>query len=100
MVTICGSHFASRVSASLLTTQGLEELIATDLDAYYRLAAALIGDRSRLSALRAKTAAARHGRPLFDTGRFTRNLEAAYEAIWSRHRANLPMQHVDIVEAR
>jgi protein O-GlcNAc transferase len=100
VVTICGSHFASRVSASLLTTQGLEELIASDLDAYYRLATALIGDRQRLAHLRAKTAAARHSRPLFDTRRFTRNLEAAYEAIWSRHKAKLPMQHVNIVEAR
>jgi protein O-GlcNAc transferase len=100
VVTICGSHFASRVSASLLTTQGLEELIAADLDAYYRLATALIRDQKRLSTLRAKTTGARHGRPLFDTPRFTRNLEAAYEAIWGRHKANLPMQHVDIVEAR
>ncbi len=98
VVAMAGRHFASRVSASLLTTQGLEDLIASDLDGYHRLARALIADRSRLAALRAKVAAARSARPLFDTARFTRNLEAAYRAIWQRHKAGLPQQSLDFVE--
>jgi predicted O-linked N-acetylglucosamine transferase (SPINDLY family) len=98
VVAMAGRHFASRVSASLLTTQGVEELIASDLDGYHRLARALIADRSRLAALRAKVMAARSTRPLFDTARFTRNLEAAYRAIWQRHKAGLAPQSLDLVE--
>jgi protein O-GlcNAc transferase len=98
VVAMRGRHFASRVSASLLTTQGLEELIANDLDGYHGLARALIQDRPRLSALRAKVMAARSTRPLFDTARFTRNLEAAYGVIWQRHKSGLAPQSLDLVE--
>jgi protein O-GlcNAc transferase len=98
VVTMAGRHFASRVSASLLTTQGLEELIARDLEDYHRLARVLILDPARRARLRAKVAAARTTRPLFDTRRFARNLEAAYRAIWSRHKAGLAPAHLDFVE--
>jgi len=98
VVAMAGRHFASRVSASLLTTQGLEELIADDLDGYHRLARTLIQDRSRLAALRAKVTAARTTHPLFDTARFARNLEAAYRAIWLRHRSGKAPQSLDFVE--
>jgi protein O-GlcNAc transferase len=98
VVAIRGRHFASRVSASLLTTQGLEELITSDLDAYFHLARALIADRPRLAALRAKVTAARTTHPLFDTARFTRNLEAAYRIIWLRHKSGLAPQSLDFVE--
>ena len=80
-------------------TQGLEELITNDLDGYHQLARALIQDRPRLAALRAKVMAARATRPLFDTARFTRNLEAAYRAIWQRHKSGLAPQSLDFVEA-
>jgi hypothetical protein len=36
--------------------------------------------------------------PLFDTGRFTRNLETAYEMMWERQQANLPPANLDVVE--
>jgi protein O-GlcNAc transferase len=98
VVTMAGRHFASRVSASLLITQGLEELIACDLEDYHRLARALIMDPARRASLRAKVAAARTTRPLFDTRRFARNLEAAYRTIWSRHKAGLAPAHLDFVE--
>jgi protein O-GlcNAc transferase len=98
LVTMAGRHFASRVSASLLTTQGLEELIARDLDDYHRLARALIMDPAHRACLRAKAAAARTTRALFDTRRFARNLEAAYQAIWSRHKTGLVPAHLDFVE--
>ncbi len=98
VVALAGRHFASRVSASLLATQGLEELITPDLDGYLRLAQSLMVDPARLSALRAKVAAARRTQPLFDTRRFARNLEVAYRAIWSRHKAGLAPQSIDFVE--
>jgi hypothetical protein len=35
------------------------------------------------------------GTPLFDTARYTRNLEAVYQAIYERHRSGLPPDHVN-----
>jgi protein O-GlcNAc transferase len=98
VITVLGRHFASRVSASLLATQGLGELVAADLEGYLGLARGLIADRPRLAALRRKAAGARLSRPLFDTTRFARNLEAAYEAIWAHHGAGRAPAHIDIVE--
>jgi protein O-GlcNAc transferase len=76
-----GDAFASRVAASLLHAVGLPELVVADGAAYERTAVALAQDPARLAALRAKLAANRLSTPLFDTARFTRDLEAAFTAI-------------------
>jgi predicted O-linked N-acetylglucosamine transferase (SPINDLY family) len=36
--------------------------------------------------MKAKLAANRSTQPLFDTARFTRNIEAAYTAMWQRYQ--------------
>jgi len=79
--------FAGRVSASLLHAIGLAELVVPDQDTYERTAIAIARDPGRLAALRARLAANRSRMPLFDTEGFTRSLEAAYEEMWRRHRA-------------
>ena len=50
-----------------------------------RGAIALAQDPARLASLRAKLVRNRIERPLFHTGRFVKNLEAAYRAMWQRH---------------
>ena len=60
---------------------GLPELIAGDLPAYEALALKLARDPALLKAIREKLAANRDRMALFDTARFTRNLEAAYLAM-------------------
>ncbi len=98
VIAIRGRHFASRVSASLLATQGLNELVAANLEDYLRLALALIDDRPRLAALREKVGAARHAKPLFNTPRFARHLEAAYRSMWERQKTGLAPESFDVVE--
>jgi protein O-GlcNAc transferase len=82
MVTIIGETFASRVASSLLVNVGLSELIAHSLAEYEALALELARDRPRLEALRLYLREARDSLPLFDSPRFTRELEAAYERMW------------------
>jgi predicted O-linked N-acetylglucosamine transferase (SPINDLY family) len=84
IVTCLGSAFAGRVAASLLRAAGLPELITTDLDGYERLALRVAHEPNLLAELRSKLNANRGRCPLFDTGRFARNLEAAYQAMWER----------------
>jgi predicted O-linked N-acetylglucosamine transferase (SPINDLY family) len=43
-----------------------------------------------LASVRARVEAARTASPLFDTARFTRNLEAAYAHMWERHQRGEP----------
>jgi protein O-GlcNAc transferase len=96
LVALRGDTFVSRVSASLLTAAGLPELIATSLEDYARLAIRLATDRDEMARVRAHIAARRQNAGLFDTTRFTRNLEAAYLAISQRQREGLPPDHIAI----
>lgn len=93
-----GQTFSSRVSASLLHAIGLPELVAEDPESYRALALRLADDRAYHAVIRARLAANRLSAPLFDSARFVRHLEAAYELIWRRHRAGLPPDHIDVPE--
>jgi predicted O-linked N-acetylglucosamine transferase (SPINDLY family) len=79
VVTWAGETFASRVAGSLLTALGVPELIADSANAYHALALELAQDDSKRDLLRQKIIAQRHTAPLFDSLRFTRNLERAYD---------------------
>ena len=82
LATRCGSTFASRVAASLLTNVGLPELIATNDEDYVALLLSLAQGRERLRALRGRLRANRGCCPLFDTRGFAADLLDLYEAIW------------------
>jgi predicted O-linked N-acetylglucosamine transferase (SPINDLY family) len=96
LLTIRGSTFAGRVGASLLSTLGIEELIATSLSEYERIAVELATNRRPLADLKARLATARFATPLFDTAGFTRQMEAAYAAMLERSRRGLPPEHLDL----
>ena len=89
VVTVTGRSFPSRVGASLLHAVGLPELITGDLVQYEALALRLATEPVRLAALRSKLAAQLPTAPLYDTARYTRHLEAAYETMAQRARRGL-----------
>jgi len=62
----------------------LPEMIAHSLEEYEAIAMKLARDPSALAAVKTKLARNRDVFPLFDTGRHTRNLEAAYTTMWER----------------
>ncbi len=74
-----GETFAARVAASLLDAVGMPELITTSLADYEALALALARDPERLAGLKARLVEARATAPLFDSEKFTRDIEAAYQ---------------------
>jgi predicted O-linked N-acetylglucosamine transferase (SPINDLY family) len=93
LVTAMGRSFQARVAASILKAIGLPELITDNFEDYEKLALALATDPARLAALREKLAANRRTTALFDTSRFTGNLEAAYERMrenWAAAEPGLP----------
>jgi len=85
VLTLPGKHFASRVTASLLTSLGLEDCICRDVDHYVQTATTLARDSAKLADLRARLVRNRIEQPLFHTRHFVRNLEAGYRAMWQRH---------------
>ena len=87
VLTMRGASFAGRVAESLLRAVGLPELVADDLADYERRAVSLARAPDLLGALRVRLDQNRATAPLFDTGCFTRGLEAAYETAWARHVA-------------
>jgi len=85
VVTMIGNHFASRMSASILSSVGLSELIADNLKEYEKLAVAMATNPNVLFNLRSKLNKNKSTQPLFDTQRFVDSLENAYEQIWEIH---------------
>ncbi|MGE0083702.1 MAG: tetratricopeptide repeat protein [Desulfococcaceae bacterium] len=81
-ITVLGTHFASRVSASLLHAVGLPELVTHSLEEYEALAVRLACKPEELRGIREKLAVNRLREPLFDTRRYAANLEKAFENMW------------------
>ena len=86
VLTCPGASFSARVGASLLTAAGLPQLACGSMQDYEDFAVRLATDPAALAGLR-RVLAARERLPLFDTPRFTRNLERAFESMWARHLA-------------
>jgi predicted O-linked N-acetylglucosamine transferase (SPINDLY family) len=99
LVTCPGNTFAGRVAASLLHAIGLPELVTDSLSGYQALALRLAREPDALRAIKAKLARNRDSFPLFDTKRFTRNLEAAYTRMWELHQAGTPPQNFAVTDA-
>ncbi|MBA2588454.1 MAG: tetratricopeptide repeat protein [Alphaproteobacteria bacterium] len=81
LLTVPGRSFPARVAASILQAAQLPELIADNFGAYEAQALSLARDPAALKTIRDKLTATRTTMPLFDTARFTRELEAAYIAM-------------------
>lgn len=89
VVTMIGKHFASRVSASLLTAIDLPELVTKTPGQYEKLILALSKNPNKLKKIRKCLMVNRKTSSLFDTERFTRNLESAYETVWKHFKKGL-----------
>ena len=62
----------------------MPELIVGDLESYEATALRLARDEHALAAITSKLARNRLTHPLFDTDRFRRNIESAYQTMWER----------------
>jgi predicted O-linked N-acetylglucosamine transferase (SPINDLY family) len=83
LVTCAGETFASRVAGSLLRAAGVPELATRSLNEMECLAIELAQTPARLADIRSRLAANRDSCALFDSPRFVRALEGAYDSLWS-----------------
>jgi len=86
VLTCPGAAFPARVAASLVAAAGLPQLACASIEDYEEQAVRLACNPAQLGAMR-QTLAVRERLPLFDTPRFVRDLERAFEAMWKRYLA-------------
>ena len=98
VLTCMGQSFASRVAASLLNACGLTELITESRADYEKLAIELACHPTKLATIRAKLIANRDKHPLFDTVRYAKNLETAFETIIQLANDNKPSESFTVIE--
>jgi predicted O-linked N-acetylglucosamine transferase (SPINDLY family) len=82
VVTLAGDLPVSRQTLGFLTQVGLSDLAATDPEQYLTIASELARDKARLQNLRLSLRHTMQASPLCDAKTFTRDLEAAYRAMW------------------
>jgi protein O-GlcNAc transferase len=97
VLTCLGQAFAGRVAASLVSAAGLPELATPSLADYEALALKLAREPALLAAHKAKLADNRGTCPLFDTTRFTHDMEAAYITMWQRAQRGQPPENFAVL---
>lgn len=85
LVTRTGETFVSRVAGSILINAGMRELVADTPAGYERKVLELATSPRKLQDVRGRLLATRDSCPLFDTPRFVRNLESAYETMFGAY---------------
>jgi len=98
VITITGGHFASRMSSSILSAVGLQELITDNLKAYEEMAVYLSLNPSALNEMQSKLEQNSKIMPLFDTDRFVGNIETAYRKMYGNYLAGNEPSQIDVVE--
>jgi predicted O-linked N-acetylglucosamine transferase (SPINDLY family) len=94
LVTLAGNAFAGRVAASLLNTLDLGELIAHSAEEYEKISVDLANNRDRLQGIKERLDANVQTSSLYDSERFTRDIEKAYGLMYERYRNDLELDHI------
>jgi predicted O-linked N-acetylglucosamine transferase (SPINDLY family) len=98
VVTWPGESFPSRVATSLLRAVGLEQLSVGSSEEYKHLAIRLAESPEELGGLKRALVLARHKASLFDTARYCRHLERAFEEIVARSRRGEAPTDLELIE--
>ena len=81
-----------------MSAAGLPQLVCGSVAQYEEIAVRLANSPAELEGMR-KVLQARERLPLFDTPRFARNLERAFEMMWARYLAGLPPVSFAVADA-
>lgn len=94
VVTFAGDKYISRMSASLLSSVSLDDIITYSLNEYIEQAIKLATDHALIIQTKKILAANIHN--LYNTDHFALNLENAYNKIWTNYINNHQPSHFDI----
>jgi predicted O-linked N-acetylglucosamine transferase (SPINDLY family) len=94
VVTVYGNSFASRVAASVLNAAGIAELAFASADEYRCAITALAQEPELLAGYKRHLVERRMELPLFDSTRYTRELESLLQRMVENWRAGRPPEHL------
>ena len=96
VLTMVGKSFSARVSASLLDSIGLKELVTNNISEYESMAINLAKNRNKLSKIRNRLNKNRKSYPLFNASLYCKNLEKAFEITYENYFNGLPPKDFEI----
>ena len=94
VLTQIGRSFSARVAASLVTAVGLPELVVENRKSYEDKAIELAIASEKISELKLKLKNNLEASPLFDTQKYTRNIERAYQLMFERYQNDSGSDHI------
>ena len=94
VLTLKGNSFNSREAASVIGSLNMPELITTSQKEYESLAIELATDLEKLKIIKDKLLGNLSTAPLYDTPKFTKNLESAYSEMYDRYQKGLDPDHI------
>jgi protein O-GlcNAc transferase len=100
VITLKGKHFASRMSASILHTALLDELVCKNIQEYEDIAVDFAKKKNELLNLKAKIKRNHLKKTLFNTKYFVENLEQLYERMWNNYINNGENSLIDLDEKK
>ena len=98
LLTINGNSFNSREAANIVHAVNLPEMITSSQEEYESLAIELANNPKKFRIIKEKLADNLPSAPLFDTPRFTKNLESAYKIMFKRYHDKLEADHIYVEE--
>jgi predicted O-linked N-acetylglucosamine transferase (SPINDLY family) len=96
LLTISGESFQSRVSASLLNSLGMPELIKSNIQDYENYAVYLANYPDKLKEIRNKLLLSVKNSNTFNTKIYTKNLEKAYQQTCDNYYKNFEPENIYI----
>jgi protein O-GlcNAc transferase len=96
LLTLMGESFASRVSASLLSSMNMGELITYSEKEYEDLAVNLSNDNKKIFEIKQRLTKEKDNTKLFNSQLYTKNIELAYLEIFNNFKKNLEPTNVYI----
>ena len=86
VITLAGDRHAGRVGASLLTSLGLTDFIAQDIDSYIETALKMAKAEDYLQTIRQNLRDRMLASPLCDGVSFANEIEKIYRKIWKENQ--------------
>ncbi len=96
VLTLTGQAFASKIAASLLTALGMTELITHSLQEYEERAVSLGLNPDKMQSIKTKLQEQKSKTDLFNTAKFTFNLEMVYREMVKRARTGQERSHIKL----
>lgn len=98
LLALVGKTMVARMAGSLVSAAGLPEMLTYSVDEYIERAVHYANHPVELAALRQRLVEQRFNVPLFDTERFVRHLESAYEQMAQKSWAGQELTAINVEE--